>query len=57
MFRARRRIGGNGAPRKVAGIVLAVVGIAVIADKIPLIIWWVGLGIGLIIVGWKLYTS
>jgi len=58
MFRARRGLGRSGdLPRKLAGIVLAVAGIAVIADKVPFVVWWTVLGIGLVVLGWKLFTG
>lgn len=56
MFRGRGRIGMGALPRKLAGIILAVVGLALIVNKVPVIIWWFVLGTGLIFLGWKLYT-
>ena len=49
--------GKGGLARKSAGIVLAVAGFAIIADKVPFVVWWIGLGFGLIGLGWKLFTG
>lgn len=58
MFRAKSGMGRNGAlPRKVAGLALAVGGIAIIVAKVPAVVWWVVFGVALIIIGWKLYVS
>lgn len=57
MFRARRGLAGRGFPRKLAGVALAVAGIAIIIDKVPVVFWWFILGVCLAAAGWKLYTS
>lgn len=57
MFRAKFRMGRRALPRKVAGIVLAAVGIALLVDTIPPAVWLSLLGAGLIIAGWKLFTG
>lgn len=58
MFRSKVMIVKRGTlPRKLAGIILAVLGIAIFADKIPLVVWWYLLGAGLIFAGWKLFTG
>lgn len=56
MFRARRGLAGKNILNKLAGIVLAVAGIALIANKVPVALWWLVLGGGLVYIGWKLYT-
>jgi hypothetical protein len=57
VFRTRFRTGRSALPRKVAGIALAAVGIALLADAIPLAVWLCLLGAGLIFAGWKLFTG
>ena len=48
--------GRSALPRKVAGIALAAVGIALLADAIPGSVA-MSLGAGLIFAGWKLFTG
>lgn len=58
MFRVRKRYRLQGAlPRKIAGLALAVAGVAIIADKVPPAMWWFLLGLGLIGLGWRLFTG
>jgi len=58
MFRTRYNMARTGAlPRKLAGIVLAVVGIALMVDKVPGVVWWACLGMGLVFAGWKIFTG
>ncbi|MDD2282846.1 MAG: hypothetical protein PHS56_05335 [Eubacteriales bacterium] len=56
MRRAGRALGDKNMIGKLAGIALAVCGLAIIVAKVPSVFWWFVLGIGLIILGWKLFT-
>lgn len=58
MFKSRFSMGRRSAlPRKVAGVVVAVAGIAVLVETLPLVVWWCLLGVGLLLTGWKLFTG
>ncbi|HOB35237.1 MAG TPA: hypothetical protein PKL39_05785 [Bacillota bacterium] len=56
MLRAGLKGGRRSLPRKVAGIVLAVAGIALIVNNLPPFLWWVCLGTALVFAGWRLFT-
>ncbi len=56
MFKTRFSMGGSHPlPRKVAGVVVA--GIALLVETLPLAVWWCLLGLGLLLIGWKLFTG
>jgi hypothetical protein len=54
--RAGRALGDKKINGKLAGIALAVCGLAVLIATAPSAFWWFVLGAGLIILGWKLFT-
>jgi|GEM_PF-4656202 len=56
MFRGKKS-GAAKAPRRILGIIMAVAGIALIIDKVPVFLWWVVLGVGLILSGWRIYAG
>lgn len=56
MRRAGRALGDFNSLYKLAGVALAVCGIAIIIAKVPSVFWWFILGTGLVILGWKLFT-
>lgn len=51
----RRRTGIGG--QKILGIVLALAGAFILIDMLPVYVWWLILGLGLIIVGWVLFNT
>lgn len=58
MFKTRFSMGRrHPLPRKVAGVVVAVAGIALLVETLPLAVWWCLLGLGLLLIGWKLFTG
>jgi len=53
---AGRALGDKKKVGKLAGIALAVCGLAIIIATAPSALLWFALGAGLIILGWKLFT-
>ena len=52
----RRGKGGIGL-KKLIGIALAVIGVFIIIDLLPMYIWRLLLGLGLMFMGWILFNS
>jgi threonine/homoserine/homoserine lactone efflux protein len=55
--RPGRALGGGNLLGKLAGVVLAVSGLGIIAAKMPSLFWWFLLGGGLIFLGARLFLS
>lgn len=54
-MRAKRALAGSGAASKLVGLALAAGGLALVIAALPSVVWRCFLGVGLIILGWKLF--